>query len=169
MAIIFTTGGRKGDMAMLMGKLAHQADLIEALTGAAGTHGVKAGTVQVVGALRKAKLGFYDQWRKTYRELPFERPMEIVSGMGNVSLRDGKPFIHLHLALSDDEGKVFGGHALGGCTVFAAEFTIMPLPGAEPVRVFDETTGLYLWEKEIYPAEAHREISPELARALLQP
>lgn len=154
---------------MLMGKLAHQADLIEALTDAAGANGVRAGAVQVVGALQKAKLGFYDQWRKAYRELPFERPMEIVSGMGNVSLRDGKPFIHLHLALSDDEGKVFGGHALGGCTIFAAEFSIMPLPGEAPVRVFDETTGLYLWERAIYPTEASGGISPELARALLQP
>lgn len=154
---------------MFMGKLPHQSDLIGALTEAAAANDIRAGALQVIGALRGARLGFYDQWSRTYRELAFAKPLEIVSGMGNVSLRDGKPFVHLHLALSDEEGKVFGGHALEGCTVFAAEYIIIPLPGVTPVRGFDETTGLHLWEREQYPAPGHKELSPELQRALHHP
>ncbi len=154
---------------MFMGKLPHQTDLIGALTEAAAVNGIEAGALQVVGALQGAKLGFYDQWSKTYRELPFAKPLEIVSGLGNISLRDGKPFVHLHLSLSDEEGKVFGGHAMEGCTVFAAEYVIVPLPGAVPVRTFDETTGLYLWERKQYPAPGQKGLSPELERALLNP
>ncbi|GLI38528.1 DNA-binding protein [Geobacter hydrogenophilus] len=154
---------------MFMGKLPHQADLIDALTETARANGIRAGAIQVVGALQRAKLGFYDQWSKTYREIPFAKPLEIVSGMGNISLRDGKPFVHLHLSLSDEEGKVFGGHALEGCTIFAAEYAIMPLPGSAPVRTFDETTGLFLWEREQYPAPGQQGLSPELERALLNP
>ena len=154
---------------MFMGRIHHQADLIGALTEVARVNGIQAGAIQVMGALQRAKVGFYDQWHKTYRELPFARPMEVVSGTGNISLRDGNPFVHLHLSLSDEEGKVFGGHAMEGCTVFAAEYVIMPLPGAAPVRVFDETTGLYLWEREQYTAPGHKELSPELERALLHP
>lgn len=154
---------------MFMGKLPHKADLIGSLTEAATANGIWAGAIQVMGALQGAKVGFYDQWSKTYRELTFAKPLEIVSGMGNVSLRDGKPFVHLHLSLSDEEGKVFGGHAMEGCTVFAAEYIIMPLTGATPLRVFDETTGLYLWERDQYPASGQKELSPELERALLHP
>uniref|UniRef100_A0A831UCE7 DNA-binding protein n=1 Tax=Geobacter metallireducens TaxID=28232 RepID=A0A831UCE7_GEOME len=154
---------------MFMGRIHHQADLIGALTEAARANGIQAGAIQVTGALRRAKLGFYDQWIKAYRELPFNKPLEIVSGTGNISLRDGTPFVHLHLALSDEEGKVFGGHAMEGCTVFAAEYVIMPLPGAAPVRVFDETTGLFLWEREQYPAPGQKELPPELERALFHP
>ncbi len=154
---------------MFMGKLPHKADLIGSLTEAATANGIRAGAIQVMGALQGAKVGFYDQWSKTYRELTFAKPLEIVSGMGNVSLRDVKPFVHLHLSLSDEEGKVFGGHAMEGCTVFAAEYIIMPLTGATPLRVFDETTGLYLWERDQYPAPGQKELSPELERALLHP
>lgn len=154
---------------MFMGKLPHQADLIGALTEAATANGIRAGALQVIGALQGARLGFYDQWSRAYRELAFAKPLEIVSGMGNVSLRDGKPFVHLHLALSDEEGKVFGGHAMEGCTVFAAEYIIIPLPGVTPVRGFDETTGLHLWEREQYPAPGQTELSPELQRALHHP
>jgi len=154
---------------MFMGKLPHKADLLGSLTEAAGANGIRAGAIQVMGALQEAKVGFYDQWSKAYRELPFNKPLEIVSGTGNISLRDGKPFVHLHLSLSDEEGKVFGGHAMEGCTVFAAEYIIMPLTGTTPVRVFDETTGLYLWERDQYPAPGQKELSPELQRALLHP
>lgn len=154
---------------MFMGKLPHKADLIGALTETAAANGIQAGAVQVMGALQRATLGFYDQWSKAYRELPFNKPLEIVSGTGNISLRDGKPFVHLHLAVSDEEGKVFGGHAMEGCIIFAAEYVIMPLAGTAPVRTFDETTGLFLWEREQYPAPGHKELSPELQRALLHP
>jgi predicted DNA-binding protein with PD1-like motif len=154
---------------MFMGKLPHKADLIGALTETAGANGIQAGAVQVMGALEKATLGFYDQRSKAYRELLFASPLEIVSGTGNISLRDGKPFVHLHLAVSDEEGKVFGGHAMEGSIVFAAEYVIMPLPGTAPVRTFDETTGLFLWEREQYPAPGQKELSPELQRALLHP
>lgn len=154
---------------MFMGKLPHQSDLIEALTATACSNGIRAGAVQVIGALQRANIGFYDQWSKVYRKIHFDRPLEIASGMGNISLRDGNPFVHLHLTLSDEEGKAFGGHALEGCIVFAAEFVLVPLTGADPVRTFDETTGLFLWEREQYPASGDKELSPELERALFHP
>lgn len=154
---------------MLIGRLPHRSDLIGGLTAIATKNGIRAGALQVIGALERAKLGFYDQWHKSYRELPFDRHLEIVSGLGNISLRDGTPLVHLHLSLSDDEGKVWGGHGMEGCTVFAAEFFITPLPGIEPVRTFDETTGLHLWERELYTAPGNKKLSPELERALLHP
>ncbi|RNC69203.1 MAG: DNA-binding protein [Desulfuromonadales bacterium] len=154
---------------MFIGKLPHQADLLGALAGVAAENGIRAGMVQVTGALQRAKVGFYDQWMKAYRELPFNEPLEIVSGVGNVSQRDGAPFVHLHLSLSNSEGKVIGGRGMEGCIIFAAEFFILPLPGIEPIRTLDETTGLQLWRQALYATGREKELSPELQRALFNP
>jgi predicted DNA-binding protein with PD1-like motif len=73
--------------------------------------------------------------------------MEIVSLYGNVSLKDGRPFAHLHVVLPDEQGNGKGGHLVaGGAPVFACEVTIEEYSGPELVRNFDEQTGLFLWD-----------------------
>lgn len=158
-------GGKRGPM--LIGRLPHKGDLLGGLTATAVEGGVKAGLIQVIGSLERAKLAFYDQWAKRYREFSLDVPLEIVAGLGNISLKDGNPVVHLHLSLTDQEGHMRGGHAVEGCTVFAAEFAITPLPGITPVRVRDETTGLFLWERERYGSAS--EIPAEVQRALFIP
>ena len=103
-----------------------------------------------MGSLGRARLSFYDQQMRAYRELDFDASHEIVAGTGNISLRDGAPQVHLHLAVADSQGKVFGGHCLDGCRVFAVEFAIWPFTGAVPKRVPDADTGLLLWEEALY-------------------
>jgi predicted DNA-binding protein with PD1-like motif len=72
--------------------------------------------------------------------------MEIVSLYGNISLKDGKPFAHVHVVLSDAKGNGRGGHLLPGRTpVFACELIIEEFDGEPPVRLNDENTGLALW------------------------
>ncbi|MBF0170081.1 MAG: DUF296 domain-containing protein, partial [Nitrospinae bacterium] len=60
-------------------------------------------------------------------------------------IREGLPFVHLHLTLADREGRVTGGHLAGGTVVFACEFSIAVLTGPPLVREHDELTGLNLW------------------------
>ena len=74
--------------------------------------------------------------------------MEIVSMYGNISLKNGKPFVHAHVVLSDKKGNARGGHLLPGSSVFACELTIEEFEGPELIRGFDERTGLTLWPKE---------------------
>jgi len=154
---------------LVVGKLPHGSDLMAELTAVAVQSDVKAGMVQVIGALQRATVGFYDQWGKRYRELIFGHPLEIVAGMGNVSLRDGAPFVHLHLSLADEKGSVIGGHAMTGCTVFAAEYLILPLPGIELRRAYDDTTGLHLWEQDRATPPGFAELPPEQQQTLLNP
>jgi predicted DNA-binding protein with PD1-like motif len=71
--------------------------------------------------------------------------VEILSGQGNVSLKDGKPFVHLHLVLGRSDGSCLGGHAAAGCKIFACEAAILALDGPALVREPDEATGLALW------------------------
>ena len=57
---------------------------------------------QAKTGLTEAVVGYFDPGAGKY--LPTRTGhVEICAGLGNVSLRDGEPFIHLHLVLSDRE------------------------------------------------------------------
>ncbi|MGB9839865.1 PPC domain-containing DNA-binding protein [Thermovenabulum sp.] len=128
-----------------VGRLDYESDLLLSLTDFVREKGITAGTVKVIGACKKAKVAYYNQGEKKYYNLEFDKPMEIISCSGNISLLNGQPMLHLHIALSDEEGNVVGGHLVEGTEVFAGEFYIRELIGPELQRKKDEITGLNLW------------------------
>ncbi|MEO5345416.1 MAG: DNA-binding protein [Magnetococcus sp. YQC-9] len=127
------------------GRLPHDGDLLEVLNGFCRAHGIRAGRIEGLGAVKRACLGFYDQTRHAYDYLTFDEPLEIVQMVGNVSLKEGQPFVHVHLTLSDHAGRAIGGHLAPGTVIFAAEVLIQELIGEPLPRGCDETTGLPLW------------------------
>ncbi len=137
---------------MIIGKLSYKSGLLRELNKIAAKRNITAGAIQIMGSLSRARLSFFDQKIRAYRELDFDAPHEIVGGTGTISLRNdtGKPTVHLHLAVADSQGKVVGGHCLEGSTVFAVEFVIFPFNGPAPKRVLDHATGLLLWENPLY-------------------
>lgn len=142
MRIIRTVGPGK----RLMGKLAHGADLLEALTEICVEEGIRLGRLEALGAVQKARIGFYNQSTREYEFLDLDRPLEILKVVGNVSLRDGAAMVHAHITLGDSEGGAFGGHLAPGTVVFACEYVIEELTGDPLERGFDEETGLPLWQ-----------------------
>ncbi|THB65724.1 MAG: DNA-binding protein [Desulfovibrio sp.] len=130
----------------LLLRLPTDADLLKALTDICVENSIERGTVELIGALRKAVTGFYLQDEQRYQAHVFDEPLEILSGLGNVSLKDGAPFVHLHLTLGRGNGECLGGHAMEGCVIFAAEACITPIDGPALVRELDEVTGLPLWK-----------------------
>ena len=129
-----------------MGQLPFGSDLLEGLTAIVQKENIRLGRVHAIGATTHAIVAFYDQNTKQYNPLTFSGGMEILNLTGNVSIRDGKPFVHVHVVLSDPEGKVFGGHVLPGTKLFALEVFIDEFDGEELLRTHDEKTGLYLWK-----------------------
>lgn len=120
-------------------------DLVAELTRVCKENDITRGTVQVIGALEKAELGYYNQQTFKYEAHPVDKNVELLAGMGNISMKDGEVFVHLHLTLSDDTGAALGGHAMEGCIIFAAEAFIREVKGAPLNRVYDEPTKLFLW------------------------
>jgi predicted DNA-binding protein with PD1-like motif len=119
-------------------------DLLEGLDRAVAELGFEAATLQVIGGLREAHIGYFHPERKEY--LAFSTGhVEISSGLGNVSLRDGKPFIHLHLVVSEQDGRSLGGHAMEGCKAFVVEAYLRALAGPAPVREERSGMGLKVW------------------------
>lgn len=129
-------------------KLDYQADLLEELNKICQHEYIKAGYIQVIGAISSLKYGFFDQDEKeyTYNTYAYDESMEIVSCSGNVSVKDGKPFCHMHIVASDKKGKCVGGHLAAGTSIYAAEVVIQEILGEDLVRELDDTTKLTLWK-----------------------
>jgi predicted DNA-binding protein with PD1-like motif len=118
-------------------------DLLETITQVATKAKVHAGFFFLIGALKSAKLGFYQNGK--YIPIEIQKPLEIVSCLGNISVKEGKAFPHAHLTVSDNKGKVFGGHAMPGCIVRAtAELILVEALGLKVTRQLDEITKLSL-------------------------
>ncbi len=127
-------------------RLTHREDLLYELTTACADAGAKSGTIQVIGAVSSLVLGYYHQDRQEYESHTFDGAWEIASAVGNISMLEDEPFVHLHVVASGDDGRCVGGHLMPGCTVFAAEAAITALEGhAPPERELDGATGLKLW------------------------
>ena len=127
------------------GRLATGSDLVEQIERFCLEREVTAAQVTVIGAVRRARYAYYEQDDRRYRELESDRHHEIVGFVGNVSLRDDKPFLHAHATFGDAEGATVGGHLLRGTEVFAAEVMIRELGDVALIRIPDEETGLALW------------------------
>ena len=123
----------------------YDSDFLGFLTGLAQEQGIESATFTAVGALKEAKLGFYDQKKHIYVESLLEGSQEIASCVGNVSVKNGALFIHAHAVLADQAGVVRAGHLLAG-RVFAAEVHLVELVGGKVARKSDSVTGLSLWD-----------------------
>ncbi|MBI3298998.1 MAG: DNA-binding protein [Elusimicrobia bacterium] len=121
-------------------------DIHERVTAFCVENKVRKGWISIIGAVDEAKLGYYDQARHRYHDRVFKEDLEIVSCQGNVSLKEGKPFLHLHAALGDTELRTWSGHLFPGSRVFAAEVCIQEVGGAPLARLPDASTGLALWK-----------------------
>lgn len=124
----------------------HDSELVQLITKFAKEKGIKKAFFTAIGAIKRAKLGYYDQQKHEYITFPVENPHEIVSCIGNISLKNGGPFVHAHVVLADEKGDTKAGHFFEG-TVFAAEVHLQELVGPELVREHDKITDLSLWRK----------------------
>jgi len=116
--------------------------LVSTLTKDLTDLGMKGGLISGLGALIHVELGYYHLEHKEYLRKTFsEMDYELISLTGNLSLKDGSPYVHVHAALGDNQFRVFGGHLFEAEVAVTAEVTIVPL-GKMPVREMDARLGL---------------------------
>ena len=132
----------------LIGRLPHGSDLLEEITRICREESVRLGRVDAIGAVRKARIAYYDQDARDYRYIEMDRELELTKLVGNVTLKEDQPMVHAHLTLADKEGKAFGGHLAPGTVVFACEFIIQVFDGPSLTRSYDQETGLQLWSMD---------------------
>ena len=54
-----------------------------------------------IGLLEEVEIGSYDLEKKEYNRCKLDGTYELTSLMGNLSTKEGMPFLHLHVSLSD--------------------------------------------------------------------
>lgn len=128
-----------------VGRLATGSDLVEEIERLCAEQGIRAAWVSVVGAVQRAAFAYYDQAALHYVEVGSDEHHELSGFAGNVSMKEGKPFLHAHATFSNRDGETVGGHLLPGNPVWVAEVTLREMTGVELERTPDEMTGLALW------------------------
>ncbi|MDD2766520.1 MAG: DNA-binding protein [Candidatus Moranbacteria bacterium] len=100
---------------------------------------IKAGVLlSIVGGLENAILRMAASEPDNQIVKEWDEPFEIVSGTGTIS----KEGCHIHISVSDKQGKVIGGHLKDGCEIkYTAEIVIGIFDDVSYERVFDENTG----------------------------
>jgi uncharacterized protein len=131
-----TVGFVESSVKALALRLSPGMDVREELERIVNERGIKAASVLTcVGSLRDAVLRFANKPTGTN----IQGPLEIVSLVGTLGSEGGS---HLHLAVSDGDGKTIGGHVLKGCIVFTtAEIVLAVLPDAVFTREQDSASG----------------------------
>ncbi len=130
---------------ILFKRLKDGEDLIEAIEKIATEAGIKTALLTVIGMVKNPLLAYYAGPEKGYAVNKLEGVYELVSCIGNLTLLNGKPFIHLHAVVANEKAKPKAGHLLKGTLVSnTCELAIVVAEGLELKRKRDEKTGLYL-------------------------
>ena len=106
--------------------------------------GVGCAWLNGIGALENPEIGYYSLEDKSYHRKIFKGEYELISLIGNITLKEGKPFSHTHITFSDTEFRVFGGHLFNANITAAGEF-IMQFGSDEINREMNAEIGLPLW------------------------
>ncbi len=110
-------------------------DLFDSIQEFVNEKQIEAGcALSAVGSLRRAVLRFAN--KNSFSE--FEEFFEIASITGTVSVHGS----HLHISISDANGKTIGGHMESGCKIYTtAEVVILAFDDSIYKREFAEDSG----------------------------
>ena len=117
--------------------------LMESAQNISADENIKLASINGIGACSKIEMGYIDLSIKEYVFKTFEGNMEILHATGNITLKDGEPFPHIHISVADDACKAFGGH-LNEATISATFEGVMQIIDHEIHREFNEDLGLAL-------------------------
>lgn len=122
-------------MKMIATRLTAGTDLKLAIQSLVTQHHIKAGSIaSCVGSLSQLNIRLADSTSTLERSAAFE----IVSLMGTLTSEHQ----HLHIAVADTQGRVWGGHLLNGNIIHTtAELMIHSYPQFTFAREFDPNTG----------------------------
>lgn len=118
-------------------------DVVKSITEFCTREGIVNAYFTGIGAVGELKCGYYNLEEKKYYFIDYAQPLEVVSLNGNVMLRDGAPFVHVHGVFTDIENKAFGGHIVEMRVHVVLEVMLTPLQSTIE-RVLDECIGLAL-------------------------
>ena len=96
-----------------------------------------------IGSANSVCMATFDVGEKKYVDRAFFGQLEITALLGNIALKEKKPFVHAHITVGDTEYRAFAGHLKSAIVSAACEIFITKV-SAKLEREFSKTTGLNL-------------------------
>ena len=90
---------------------------------------IRLGQISGLGAVNSVTLGVFNPDTKQYKANVFRADFEIVSLTGTVTFKDARPYLHLHMAVSDINGRCYGGHLNSAVVSATCEIVLNTIPG----------------------------------------
>lgn len=88
-----------------------------------------------IGATDRFSVGVFDPKTKVYADYSFEGAYEITALLGNLTRKEGRPYLHLHMTASTEGGKTYAGHLSRAYISVTAEIFLRCVPGAVERRM----------------------------------
>jgi hypothetical protein len=120
-------------------------EIVNILTEFCMKRSINLGKISAIGAASEVEIGVFDTVNKEYNSKIMKGIFEILLISGNISTSNYKPYLHLHITLSDSNYNTFGGH-LNRAIVSATCEIIVEVYKGKLDRYFDESIGLNLFE-----------------------
>ncbi len=120
-------------------------DIVKSLIELAEKENIGFAQINGIGAVKSATVGFYNLEEGRYLPKTFNEPMEIISLLGNLTRKDGKPYLHLHASFSGEDCNVVGGHLNEAVIGVTAEIFVNIIEGEMNRRVHP-VTGINVFD-----------------------
>ena len=120
-------------------------EIMNSITKIAVKENINLASITGIGAVNNVEIGLFDFKSKQYKKDRLDGEYELTSLLGNISMKDRKQFVHIHVNISDQNYKVFGGHLFSANITATGEIIIKVLE-TNVNRKYDENIGLYLWD-----------------------
>lgn len=126
--------------------LDNHVEIMAALSAFCSEMEIYAGSISGIGAVSEATFRFLDPATKQYVDKTFSEQMEITNLTGNISIKDGSPYLHVHVTAGRRDYTCIGGHLLEAKVNGACELVVEDFVDGWLGRRLDSETGLNLYE-----------------------
>jgi predicted DNA-binding protein with PD1-like motif len=96
-----------------------------------------------IGAVSGATVAWFDPQRKMYKKIPIVGQHEVIGMSGDIALYQGKPVVHTHMVVGNQDGTTVAGHVLEAYVSPTLEVMVTVDPKSMHKR-FDPETDLTL-------------------------
>ena len=121
-------------------------EVIREVTALVAKEDIRLGTVSGLGAANDVTIGIFDPVAKVYSSRRCQGDYEISALVGNVTRKDGEPYLHLHITIGNPvTGELCAGH-LSSCTISATLELFLQVWDGQVERKLSGTVGLNLLE-----------------------
>lgn len=119
-------------------------EVVECLTGWAEKENIHLASLSGLGAAKDVTVGLFSVAEKKFYGKHCEGEYEISALTGNITRKDGKPYLHLHITFGNPAaGEVYAGH-LTACVISATAEIFAQVWDGQVERRFDDKIGLNL-------------------------